>query len=571
MTRRPSASRLFLLRPAPAAPLLCLIALAAAHAQERGEGVVREELVPSAAYEERGRGVTREELDPVMAGDGSGLPHELWSGFSAEALAEAISVLELPPRSPTLFALWRRLMSATAPPATGAERARFTALRIEALDQSGLVDEVAELLAKDPDADRDPVLSALKAKNEIELGNFERGCEIAKGLGAANASVPAPIRSDIALIGAACAAQRGDMASAALQAGLLRELEPGLTGADFLDAVAGGIAPEIPAGAKLSLLDYRIAALGGPLDAQKLIAAASPALLAGLAHDPRVPADLRLAAGEAAAGLNLLSAEDLAPLYRAGGAGADGGSIERASLFKSAEAERSPLRKARFIRGFLDEAKRAGLYGPALRLMAGPTRDVTPVAEIGWFAETAIEVAIASGNYDGARMWASFGASPYAPSADGAEALAHWVALADLADPARTSDHARSLAAVEALAARGRMDSELLHRLATVLDALAITVPIPLWDLASRSPQPAGGYLPDTGVLSELADAAKKKQFGRTVLLVLRSIGPKGAEGAHMIALGDSVRALKRAGLAAEARQLAVEGLFAAWPRLVSQ
>ena len=29
-----------------------------------------------------------------------------------------------------------------------------------------------------------------------------------------------------------------------------------------------------------------------------------------------------------------------------------------------------------------------------------------------------------------------------------------------------------------------------------------VNVPIPLWELASRSPQPAGGHLPDTGVLS---------------------------------------------------------------------
>jgi hypothetical protein len=95
-------------------------------------------------------------------------------------------------------------------------------------------------------------------------------------------------------------------------------------------------------------------------------------------------------------------------------------------------------------------------------------------------------------------------------------------------------------------------------------------VPIPLWNLASRTPQPASGYLPDTGVLSDLADASKKKEFGRTVLLAMRTLGPAGAEGAHMIALGDAIRALKRAGLEAEARRLALEGLFTSWPRSVS-
>jgi hypothetical protein len=120
------------------------------------------------------------------------------------------------------------------------------------------------------------------------------------------------------------------------------------------------------------------------------------------------------------------------------------------------------------------------------------------------------------------------------------------------------------------MALHGRLDTALLHRVATVLDALDMSVPLPLWDLASRSPQPSNGHLPDTGVLSQLAEASKK-EFGRTVLLVLRTIGPSGAEGAHMIALGDSIRALKRAGLEAEAHQLALEGLFGAWPRAVSQ
>jgi hypothetical protein len=268
--------------------------------------------------------------------------------------------------------------------------------------------------------------------------------------------------------------------------------------------------------------------------------------------------------------LNAIPAQDLAVLYRAEGAGGDAGTIERAGLFKQAERERTPLKKARLIRAFLDEARGAGLYWPALQLMSGPTQDLEPAPEIGWFAETGVEVGLASGTYEAARRWASFIDAPYTANRP-ADPLAHWVALADLADPAVTSGFERSLAAVETLAQHGRFEPAVLHRLVTVLDALDITVPMTLWDLAGRSPQPAGGHLPDTGVLSELADASQKRQFGRTVLLVLRTIGPQGAEAAHMIALGDSLRALKRAGLAAEARQLALEGLFGAWPRAVGQ
>lgn len=568
MTGRPHAPRLpFWLRPVLAVSMVLLAALNAA-AQGRAPSVTREDLPAPAAYEERARGVIREELDPVMAADGSGLPHELWSGLSAEAFAQAIAALALPPRSPTLMALWRRLIGSETVPVAGVDGARFTALRVEALERSGLIDEVADVLARDPAADSDPLLLALTARSETGLGNSERGCEIARGLRGVQSDLPKPMQADVLLINGYCAAASGDTAAAAIQAALLGELDLGLAGADFLDAVSGGLKPEIPKDTTLSLVDYRIAALGGAPDRAGLVAAASPALLAGLAHDPRVAPDVRLAAGEAAAKLNALDAQDLAPLYRADGAGGDAGTIERAGLFKSAEGERAPLRRARLVRGFLDNAGRAGLYWPALKLMAGPTQALEPVPEIGWFAETGVEVNLAAGNYEAARRWAAFIDAPYTANRP-SDPLAHWIALADIADPAVTSGHGRNLAAVEALAGRGQFGPDLLHRLVTVLDALDIAVPMPLWDLAGRAPQPAGGHLPDTGVLSELADASQKKQFGRTVLLAMRAIGPGTADGAHMIALGDSLRALKRAGLGVEARQLALEALFEAWPRTV--
>ncbi len=563
--------------PASAAALMLFMASGAAaqgfdpfgtsEPAQSGSGVTREELQPSAALQERERGVVREELDPVMSNDGSGLPHELWSGLSAEQFAKSIAALQLPPRSPALHALWRRLIGSDSTPADGVGNARFTALRVEALDQSGLVDEVAAVLAKDPNAERDPLLQALTARSEIGLGNTERGCEIGKSLRAVQSQLPKPIQADAMLINGYCAAAHGDTAGAALQASLLKELDLGLAGADFLDAVANSLTPQIPSGTKLTLLDYRIAALKGGLDRAKLIAAATPALLAGLAQDPHGAPDVRLAAGEAAAQLNALSARDLAPLYLVDGAGGDAGTIERAGVFREAQSQETPLQKARHIRAFLDDARRANLYWPSLQLMAPAVQDLEPVPEIGWFAETAIEVNLATGNFEGVRRWARLGDQIGAAG----QPLAHWIALADIADPTPAPDRGQSFGALETMARNGRFDPALLHRLATVLDALDMNVPVPLWEIASRSPQPNSGHLPDTGVLSELADASQKKQFGRTVLLVMRTIGPQGAEGAHMIALGDALRALKRAGLDAEARQLALEGLLGAWPRSVSQ
>jgi hypothetical protein len=290
------------------------------------------------------------------------------------------------------------------------------------------------------------------------------------------------------------------------------------------------------------------------------------------ANDAAHPAGLRLAAAEGAVKLNALSPEALASIHRsipppekvdARLASDAGGPERRAALFKAAEAETTPMKKTRIIRAFLDDAKKAGYLYQALEMMGPVAEAVSPQPETSWFAETAVEIALASAKYEMARRWIGLaGASQGGP----AGGLDHWLALADIADPGWAA-RGDSLTKLESQTVTGRFTPDMLHRLATVLDALAYQVPIPLWEAASRTPQPATGFLPQTGVLAELQDASKKKEFGRTVLLAMKSLGPSGAEGAHMIALGDSIRALKRAGLEADARRLGLEALLGGWPR----
>jgi hypothetical protein len=190
-------------------------------------------------------------------------------------------------------------------------------------------------------------------------------------------------------------------------------------------------------------------------------------------------------------------------------------------------------------------------------MLAPVVGQLWPSPETGMLAEPAIEIALAGGEYEQARRWAETTAS-----------LQHWLALIDLVDPGGVvRGRAPGLASVEELAARGRLSGDVLHRLATVLDALDIDVPMGLWEAAGRTPQPASGYLPETGVLADLAQSAQRKDTGRTVLVALRALGPNGTEGANILALGDTVRALKRAGLERDARRLALEALFALWPR----
>jgi hypothetical protein len=518
--------------------------------------------------------VERVELDPVMADDGSGLPFELWRGLHVRTLEELIAQIEIPPRSPALHGLWLRLITSNVTPPRGGEvNQHFMALRLEILYRSGLLEEAMREVGAMPPGN--PLVATLAARNEIGLGQKEKGCATAQAGGPlVGDDFPKHLKGVAALISGYCAAIAGEAAGAGLAAGLARE--EGVTdvaGLVALDAISLGVKPSIPPDRPISLLDYRlIEAAGGMIEPTAILKQAAPSLLAALALDHGTPSSLKLAAAEQAAQVNAIKPETLAGIYRAlaplADPPAEGVSTaeRRAVLFVAAESENTPLKKVRLIRSFLDEARRSGHYLTALRMIAPASETVALAPEIGWYAETGIEAALAAGDYERARSWATFAAAVAGP---GNGSLNHWLALIDIADSAAPGERGASLSYVETLAVHGRLDPTLLHRLATVLDALEYNVPIPLWEAASRTPQPAGGYLPETGVLSELQDAAKKREFGRTVLLAMKTLGPNGAEGAHMIALGDSIRALRRAGLEADARKLGFEALFASWPRAI--
>lgn len=537
-------------------------------------GVAAVERTPLAPPEERARAVERNDLSqPVLASDGAGLPFEFWRGLDVRAVEALVAELHVPPRSVALNALWRRLWATTAAPPGGQGPAHFEAVRIEALYRSGLVDELAARLATEQQAPADPLLAAQRARVAVATGRRAAGCAEARHVGRNGTSLPKVIKSELLLLGAYCAGMDGSAEAAALAVDLARaEAVEAPLALAALDAFTAGqpFAPQLPE--RVTLMDYRYLELAKAASPGALLARAEPALLGVLASDERLPAGQRIAAAEAAAFNHVLDSKQLASLYRgvAGNlpAAADplsargDATTRRAELFRAIESERTPMRRTRLARALLDEGRRAGLYLPMAALLAGPIGEMHPAQEIGWFAETAIEIHLAAGNPAAARVWSEFAARE-------GEDRQHWELLIDLSDAGYQGKRGAGFAAVERLVVRGRLPADLLHRLATVLDALDYQIPIPLWEAASRTPQPGTGHLPETGVLSQLQDASKKKEFARAVLLAMRAIGNNAADGAHIIALGDTVRALKRSGLEADARRLALEAILPAWPRAV--
>ena len=524
-------------------------------------------------------GVERGELAPILKTDGSGLPFELWRGLDVAALEGMIAKIDIPPKSPAVHELWRRLITSNVTPPAGVETpGKFDLLRAEMLLRSGLLTDASRIVNAEGPPTSDVLRNEIAAKILLGLGQNDKGCEIARSIALKRKDLPKPQQSEALLMAGLCAAAGGNTAGAGLVADLAREDKTGDAATlAILDAVSGGLKTPVKGLKSVSLLVYRTLSLAGGVDPRDAIDHGEPALLAALARDTGTQPGVRTLAAEAGARVNALTPAELAAIYRetgtpatadvllASAAAAVEPALHRATLFRAAESERTPLKKVRLMRALLDDARRAGLYLQTLSMLAPAAAGIQPVPEIGWFAESGVEIALAAGQFDRARQWSMLGGA-----VPGDNGLRHWQALIDLSDPAFKGDRARSLQPVEELVSRGRLSPDLLNRLATVLDANDINVPIPIWQAASRVPPSAAGFLPETGVLTELQDAAKKQQFGRTVLLVMRALGKTGAEGAHMIALGDSIRALRKAGLDADAKRLSMEALFAEWPRNVA-
>lgn len=499
--------------------------------------------------------VERLELEPALTSDGSGLPADAWRGMDVKAVEESFASLSLPMRSPAMQALWIRLLTAAVDvPAGGRTASHFDAVRLEALYRSGLLAEMAQRLTGT--AQDDPVIQAFAIRRDLGFGNREAVCQTAKRLMGRRSDLPKPLVGELHLLTGYCAAASGNAGGAGLAADLAREEGVNAPVAlAALEALAGNGKGPLTPPKQVNLLDFRLLELLGPIEPGEIIDRAEPALAAALAMQENAEPRLRIAAGESAARLNAIGAEQLSVIYRSAPAGADEAELRRGELIRVIAAEQNAARRLQLMKTVMDDARRSGLLMPMAGVLA-PLLARTNAADMQGHADTAIEIVLAAGDTRRGREIAL---------ATGAR---YWLALIDIAE-AGPSQRQRedNLQALDDLVRRGRFPAETLHRLATVLDATDVNVPLPLWEAASRTAQPAGGYLPETGVLARLQEAARKREVARTVLLAMQTLGPTGAEGAHMIALGDAIRALRRVGLDRDARAVGVEALIGRWPR----
>lgn len=412
-----------------------------------------------------------------------------------------------------------------------------------------------------------PLVRTVAARARIVSGDAQTSCPDVRALLANRASLPKPLFAELLVLGGVCAVATGNPSGAALAGQLARDAGyRGPITLNLLEAHNTAGAKPLVAGT-LAGVDAALLRHDTRRVPDRHLATATPAALAVLAVADSIAVPTRLAAAERAAQLAIITPATLAKTYEAAIAlrVADPvtSATRRARLYLKIRDNRAFLQRARNIRAFLDSARTDGLYLPALEVVAPFAAELPKIPEIGWFAQTGIETAIAAGEPDQATAWADFGEQLDVRPRNG---YSGWRALIAVTGGAGKTNSA-SLEPLERMALERKFKPDDLHRLATVLDALNLHVPIGLWNAASATPQPKSGHLPPTGVLRKLADASKARATGPTVMLAIATLGPDGPAKANILALGDTIRALVRLGRTKAARRLAYEAIFDTWPR----
>lgn len=487
-------------------------------------------------------------------------PSNAWSGLSMAELETMLAGLKLPSASPAFQVLIRNLFITNAtPPAGEREPGHFAALQLEVLFRSGLadaiIDRTGQMIASASGAAEQAIANTYRAKAFAMLGQTRDACEAISAVPLDQADSFARTRAEAIVFAGFCALEAGRKDDARLLAELARDQGAQGAGPDLLAAAASGRPMALDGLARPTLLEFLLIRAGQQQLGGRQIAAAGLPVLTAIAHQPGLDAAARAELMEAVAGESPLAFPSLARAYQdaANAAGsdrarqfslADGrGDVSAAiALYRAAVQRRQPWATALILRGALT---RASDPGTASRL---PPDQLDGLAEI----------AIRSGAFSAAAGFAR------ALETQGRANL--WPILAEIGQPRAAGSPQAVLDLATRAAEAGAIPADALHRLVTVLDALGYLVPIPLWDAASRTPQPTSGHLPDAGVLPALAEAAERGNLGHTVLLAMVTLGPGGPEAANLLALNDALKALARVGLDREARLVGLEALLSGWP-----
>ena len=574
-----------------------------------------------------GAGITvnrLEAVDPdaiglISEGQG-GFPLTLWRGAQWSVVSGLMPRMPAGLGSPALRDMARRLLVSRASVPVGKPLdASFGALRIERLLAMGDVGNALALLKFTPDERRDEAFARTRIEALFFDSNNADACKAVLNAIRDYSGLYWPQAQ------AFCLALSGSHARASMIADLLREREDEIEKVFFaaIDALAGakgGKSPALAAPSALHLSMMRAAGLRFPAE---IVQTAQASVLRVVALAPNAALDVRLIAAEKAHRIGALTDDEVVRFYlsipfsKAELSGPISAAEEswtprtRALLVRAAAVQSVALAKAEVLRRAWQLGQErdgyAEIAGTSVPVVAG----IEPAAELLWFAKDAGRVLFAAGRIDQALAWYQIAAADSQRIEEARDAEAVLWPLAVLADSitdtrqntdGENRDGAGNIVmrpvgtnAVPVDAARLRSwfeayrqadaqpdtqaDTQAVSRQAaaffTLLEATGRSVPSALWQSLLDRPFTgdagggAGGDAGEGGGLNavwthSLEAASMNARLGETVLLATVGVGDAGDKGLSLADAARMIVALRRVGLEAEARRLAVETAMAA-------
>jgi hypothetical protein len=300
-----------------------------------------------------------------------------------------------------------------------------------------------------------------------------------------------------------------------------------------------------------------------------------PALLAAVATGGHGALELRAAAAERAAALEVLPARRLDELYRAFSFSrdrlAEAATLEseranahappvrqRALLYQALQAETAPAVQAELLNRLLND-RAPGDFLAAARLLAEPLAQLEVRSDLAWFAPTAGRALFAAGRAEAAGHWLRMAQQEAIINPKAAAAVTALWPYAMLSGSGEVPANgglgawrqAQDGTTGDAVGARESLLRALLAALGRVPERswveIAMNAPV--------DPRPA----PPAALIYALQEAGDGGRRGEAVLLTLLALGPQGLDGCHPAAAGAAVLALKQVGLRDAAHRLALE------------
>ncbi|MDP6067320.1 MAG: hypothetical protein QGG75_08715 [Alphaproteobacteria bacterium] len=520
------------------------------------------------------------EIDPSSVGilnaENGGFGRDMWLGSDRLLVERLLPRLPVATLSRAMQSLGQRLLASQAMVPEGEATApSLLGIRVERLSAGGHTAMVNELLELVSARLNDPAFSRAKIDGLLLAGNNAQAC----------ADVPHLVRQDEdpywLKTMTFCKALGGEHEAAQLAASILREQgETGDVAFFNLVAVLGGdndaVVDSLIDPSPLHIAMLRAARRAVPGDA---VPGARPAILRAIATTPNAAVETRLQAAERAEAAGALPAQALAQVY----ASVDFGPEERqdwvavtarqegprsnALLYQVAASESDPEVRARALAQSWRQALGSGRFGTAARVNLEATRQLEPTPELAWLAADAGRALLAAGDVIAARRWldnVTAAASESNPHA--ARAVLELWPLVQIADDEETIPWNAAIVGPwwdGQKGLKGDKAQENAALLYTLFDALGYRLPDANWKPLYEAPLTVSAYMPSTVLWHGLQRAAEAGRIGETVLLSLLALGEVGPPGANPVTLHGVMRALRRIGLGAAARRIALEAALA--------